>query len=166
MVYWNMTEELCLENNALMREIYRRVELTDDYVAALEKRLRVVIGCWKQLEILKHHLEKRDNADNTELKSVSKKIIETEDRSRSGNAQPESGSEVAAGDEAEPGSVTDVFQSIEKVEASNMPEDISSEWSNYFRHVTSLSKTVVEIGYDLIKAAQFIPQLQVRITNN
>ena len=34
-------------------------------------------------------------------------------------------------------------------------------WSEYFSDVTNLSKRVVELGYDLIKAADMIYRLQV-----
>ena len=45
-----MADMMYSEEKAAMREMCRRLELADEYLAALEKRLRVAIGCWRQLE--------------------------------------------------------------------------------------------------------------------
>ena len=176
------------EKETAMREMCRSLELADEYLVALEKRLRVTIDCWRQLETLRCHIEtsekrhdnntpttngsptentseqqpnyedtfvNRKNArGSTEHSSFKDNENEAEESKRGGNSDNFSMIE----------NMIDYFEPAEKVEDRIKPEESSVEWSNYFHHVTSLSKTVVQIGYDLIKAAQFIPQLQVRIT--
>ena len=51
----------CSEQETLMREMCRRLELADDFIAALEKRIKVAIDCWKQLEGMRGHLEKEND---------------------------------------------------------------------------------------------------------
>ncbi len=38
---------------------------------------------------------------------------------------------------------------------------VRSDWAAYHAHSASLSAAVVEIGYDLLKASQALPELQV-----
>ena len=186
-----MADMMYSEEKAAMREMCRRLELADEYLAALEKRLRVAIGCWRQLETLRCYIEKSEKSDdnNTRIpnespaENSSKQQQNCEDtlvnRENGTDKKTESllfkGNENEVDEKATEGNsgkysmienVTDFPEPAEKVEGRTKPEESSTEWSNYLCHVTSLSKTVVEIGYDLIKAAQFIPQLQVRITSN
>ena len=176
------------EEKATMREMCRRLKLADEYLIALEKRLRVAIRCWRQLETLRCHIEKseRSDDDNTPTdngpptENTSEQRPNHEDtfvnrKNTGGLTEPSlfKGDENEA-KESKTGGFSENFSMIEnmaeslepaeKVEYRIKPEESSVERSNYFRHVTSLSKTIVGIGYDLIKAAQFIPQLQVRIT--
>ena len=182
-----MADMMYSEEKAAMSEMCRRLELADEYLAALEKRLRVAIGCWRQLETLRCYIEKSEKSDDIPNESLaensSKQQQNYEDtlvnRENATDKKTESllckGNENDVDEKATEGNsgkysmienVTDFPEPAEKVEGRTKPEESSTEWSNYLRHVTSLSKTVVEIGYDLIKAAQFIPQLQVRITSN